>query len=137
MLHAAFHRRSDINYDLAATKRPFQISIKPLSLPTAISKEIYIIEEGCRFLKSQDKCFYNDERTKVIIPLTLNYLMRGHGFNQLDFIKALSDFLKVLELGDRDADSYHQVALVYSNLNNIEAAIEYNQLALTTRIQFA
>ena len=44
-------------YDLVATKRPFQISIKPLSLPTAISKEIYIVEEGCRFLKSQGKCF--------------------------------------------------------------------------------
>ena len=38
--------------------------------------------------------------------------------------------MKVLELGERNADSYHSIALAYSNLDDIDASIEYINLAL-------
>ena len=61
-----------------------------------------------------------------------NYTLRGHSYNTSQQPrKALEDFLKVIELGSKNADSYNNVASAYDLLDEKDLAMKYIERALT------
>lgn len=135
LLHDVYQRRSDIKFRQGRYKEAISDIDKAIEFASDDeTKDLYHLGRVSILEASGQTILAIDERTKLIERHPndpSNYRLRGHGFLLLGFYqKALRDFLKVLELGEINSDSYHSIALAYSNLNNIEASMQYNQMAL-------